>query len=290
MKLFKNKCNLCQREFSIIQNGVFIVQIKDGYACSECIKKAGQDPCYLSFYAFITITTEDLRKQIEAQNSIVNYKDNSILDQNQASRLFQPNIIIGKKFKVDEKNKLWCVCGNSSILDFSFNSQIFDSSGNGKIYSFSDIVSYELLEDENAIVKSKAGLGSAATLGVAFGATGAIVGALTSTQTSKTKLICDSLKVQIGVNDLKNPVIFINLINFQVYKKSMRYKQKFKEAQEIISILKIMIPKEEKQKIEIQNSVPLSIADEILKFQELLTKGIITEEEFVKKKKELLEL
>ena len=44
-----------------------------------------------------------------------------------------------------------------------------------------------------------------------------------------------------------------------------------------------------KNSIQAQNNIP-SVADELLKFKQLLDAGVITQEEFDKKKKELLNL
>lgn len=62
-------------------------------------------------------------------------------------------------------------------------------------------------------------------------------------------------------------------------------KQKQKIAQEICEIIKSKVKETNGQT---QNVVEQSSADEILKFKKLLDEGIITQEEFEKKKQELL--
>ena len=79
---------------------------------------------------------------------------------------------------------------------------------NPKIYNYSDIVDFELLEDGESITKG--GLGRAITGGLLFGGIGAVVGGITGGKRSKS--ICNSLKIKITVNDMRSPVVYINLL------------------------------------------------------------------------------
>ena len=63
-----------------------------------------------------------------------------------------------------------------------------------------------------------------------------------------------------------------------------------KYAQEVCDSLTSRIQNQiKKNSIQAQNNIP-SVADELLKFKQLLDAGVITQEEFDKKKKELLNL
>ena len=81
---------------------------------------------------------------------------------------------------------------------------------------------------------------------------------------------------------------YINLINVKTKTNSIGYERAYAEAQEILSILAIILKDIEKKREEINNNN--SNADEILKYKNLLDLGAITEEEFNTKKKELLNL
>lgn len=155
---------------------------------------------------------------------------------------------------------------------------------NPKIYKYSDIVDFELLEDGESITKG--GLGRAVAGGVLFGGVGAVVGGITGGK--KSKSICNSLKIKITINDINNPVVYINILTSPTKKDNFIYKSLFKSAQECLSTLQLICSKQEPQ--EEKNVSTISNADEILKYKNLLDSGIITQEEFDGKKKQLLGL
>ena len=149
------------------------------------------------------------------------------------------------------------------------------------IHRFEDIIDYELLEDGDLQIKG--GLGSALAGGLTFGAAGAIVGA--SVGKKKTTSNCFSRSIKITLNSMNAPVENVNLLQMKVSKTSVAYKKAFAQAQEILSLLKIMTSSEKKHEV---FETAASAADEILKFKNLLDAGIITQEEFEKKKQQLL--
>ena len=93
---------------------------------------------------------------------------------------------------------------------------------------------------------------------------------------------CHSLKVSIVVNDAQMPLMNINLINFATPKESITYKKRIDYAQEIVSTFIYM---------KSQQSLPDAekIPAEIRQLAELERQGVLTQEEFSKKKAELLE-
>ena len=163
---------------------------------------------------------------------------------------------IGNIFMADEQNHLW---------------RIQDQFGLHKstIHRFEDIIDYELLEDGD--LQTKGGLGSALAGGLAFGAAGAIVGT--------------SVGKKITLNSMNAPVENINLLQMKVSKTSAAYKKAYAQAQEVLSLLKIITSSAKKNEAA---ETATSVADEILKFKNLLDAGIITQEEFEKKKQQLL--
>jgi hypothetical protein len=171
----------------------------------------------------------------------------------------------------------------------SISSRINRLKNNAKpgLYNYEDILSFELLEDGEMITSG--GLGSAAVGGIVFGGAGAIVGAVTGKK--KSKSICTSLSLKITVNDKENPVEYIEFINSPTKKNGFLYKFALENAQKCSSLLEI-ICNDVKSKAHISDpkSIPLSEADEILKFKNLLDTGVITQDEFELKKKQLLGL
>lgn len=152
------------------------------------------------------------------------------------------------------------------------------------IYDYSEIVSFELAEDGDVVTKG--GLGRALVGGALFGGVGAIVGGVTGGKTAKK--VIKSMSVKITVDRKSNPVVEIVLLNSETKTDSFIYKGFKKQADEIIAILKV-ITNDKNSKEEMINS-KISPADEILKYKALLDSGVITQEEFDKKKKELLNL
>lgn len=102
------------------------------------------------------------------------------------------------------------------------------------------------------------------------------------------------MKIKITLNDINEPFVFINILTIEEKKGSMLYNMAFRSAQEILSILEIITKEVENDQVtsnsNVETKTETSSADEILKFKELMDQGIITEEEFNQKKKQLLNL
>ena len=90
---------------------------------------------------------------------------------------------------------------------------------------------------------------------------------------------------------LNNPLLSFKKIDFiksEVKKGSITYKLKKKAAENLISVLDRICRSAEPTVSYVQPQINISAADEIKKFKELLDAGIITEDEFNAKKKQLL--
>ena len=148
------------------------------------------------------------------------------------------------------------------------------------VYKYSDIVKFELLEDGESVVSG--GGGEAILGGLFFGEVGAIVGSNIGGKTSAS--ICTGLSIDITLNDINNPSLQINLIKAPLPKKDPEYERLYRCARECMSLLQLMHDEAGKKPL----STSLSVADELLKFKQLLDLGALTEEEFESKKKQLL--
>ena len=181
----------------------------------------------------------------------------------------------GTYIKFDENNRKWFVPDG-----------FFGGVKNPIIYSFDDILDFELIEDGNSITKG--GTGRAIAGGLLFGGIGAIVGGATAKR--KTKSTCTRLQIKITLNNISNPMVYVNLITTETKTDSLIYKTAYGSAQNIMSVLQIICANN--QSISENTSVASSIssADEIIKYKQLLDQGIITQEEFNEKKKQLLGL
>ena len=252
----KQICSICGEECGLNR---YQIKNKD-WCCAECFKKAG----FTLLTPVATMTASEIK-------NIVNKKKESLKE----LETFTITKDFGSYIKFDENNKKWCIPDTA-----------FGKLKNPIIYSFDDIIGYELLEDGDSIIKS--GAGKALAGGLVFGLGGAIVGAAGK---RKTKSTCTRLQIKIVLNDISTPNVFINLITTETKKQSIMYQSSYKTAQNILSVLQIISESNISQQevVQQQNSTN-SIADEIMKFKELLDQGIITQDEFDAKKKQLLNL
>ena len=200
--------------------------------------------------------------------------------------LFDPTKIIGTRLAVDENKRQWAVCENEfnralkSFTTLDGKIDYYDT-----VYSYDDVISYELLEDGEVITKG--GVGRALIGAAVFGRTGAVVGAVTGGK--RGKQICTNLTIKITTKNMSNPAVFIKLITSSKAKNNINFKKEYENAQQILSALQIICDDRASKKIDLPiTESTISIPDEIRKYKELMDDGIISKEEFLAKKKELL--
>lgn len=165
-----------------------------------------------------------------------------------------------------------------------------------RIFRFDEIRSFELLEDDSQVVGG--GVGMALVGGAFFGAAGAIAGSVAGKK--KTKKTCDSMLLRIDLNDFDMPCVIIPYIKKTVKKTSNEYRKALSEAQQTISCLQMIVDALDGAKpVEPQRVVVEHIGgeaqaddsiDKVKKLKDLLDMGVLTQEEFDAKKRELLGL
>lgn len=270
-----------------------------------------------SLLASLKVAVSDAQTSMNEKREIKNEKREAFLEEHKDNpdKLFRATSKVGS-IQVDEVSSLFKVLGAkresfdkkksklggatmfmltggmSSVVGLA--SKTFTGKG---IYRYTDLLAYELLEDDSQITKG--GLGRAIVGGVAFGGVGAIVGGVTGKK--KTKKIVDSMMIKITVNDIENPMLVIPFITKPTKIKSKDYKAAHTDAHKMLSMLAVITAKAEQQLspdvlIQLQqaesNQTP-DITDpfeEVKKLKELLDMGIINEEEFELKKNDLLKL
>lgn len=168
------------------------------------------------------------------------------------------------------------------LKDFMSNSIIIDSEHklfyigsesdvNNIYYKFNEVSDYEI--ETKTVIKKKKGLTRAAVGGLAFGGVGAVVGATTAS--SEVKNINNPQQIKITFNTYAGKII----------------KTVLQAPNGLPAFLdKCIAEKSNDTQISNNNETQLGFADEILKYKKLLDDGIITEEEFNAKKKQLLNL
>ena len=226
----------------------------DGYICKKCL--SGHTVILLR-HSLKSLTVNELNKLIEE-----NKKDLKLIEE------FETTRNIGRYIKFNDNKKQFMI--THGIL---------------KVYNFEDIIDFELLENGETVTKTKGGVRRAIVGGALLGGVGAVVGSVTAKKESFD--IVNSLKIKITLNNTNYPTVYIPLIFSKTKTKSFAYKNAYNNAQEILSALSI-ICKENEKKYYISAEQKISSSDEILKFKKLLDDGIITEDEFNKKKKLIL--
>lgn len=257
----KKTCDICGKEMGLM---TMKVNLSDGCICDGCFQKCGFEPTIGNMSQAKNMTLNSLRSY---------YAINEGNKEKIAN--FSPTKTINDMLKIDENNKIFILADKTYLR---YKSSCYT------LFNFDQIIDFELLEDGESIASG--GLGRAAVGALTFGAAGAIVGGITGKK--KTKGTCTSMEIKITVKDYPRPAFYVKLINSETKQNSFVYKQSAKMAQDILSALQLIVDIQEAS-----NKVPpapSSSADEIRKFKELLDDGIITEEEFNSKKKELLGL
>jgi hypothetical protein len=238
--------------------------ISDGRICKECFNEYKDMPDFV------------LRIRKITKNELLSYKKNldesTVLNDN-----FQVTKRIGNYVEFDQKRKQFRL-----IPAISSRNKI------QKVYNCDDIIEYELLED--GITVTSGGLGRAAVGGVLLGGVGAIVGGVTGKKKSRSEI--ENFKIKLTLNDFQNPTVYVELLNKKKLKtNSNKYKEMYEKAQEILSTLAVLQNNKGEDKEESTLEINKhSTTDQIREYKALFDDGIITEDEFITKKKELLEI
>lgn len=182
------------------------------------------------------------------------------------------------KLFVDNANKKWAVKEEGVLSDV-------------KIYDYKDLIDFELLEDGES--KVKGGFGKALIGGALGGTKGAIIGSAASRKITETVSL---LEIVIRTNDFGKPQYNIPFIKGFSLPKDANYRRLYDMAQEVIGILNYISsngetqPKNNDPETVVKQETVQSNADELKKYKDLLDSGVITQEEFDQKKKQLLGL
>ena len=104
-------------------------------------------------------------------------------------------------------------------------------------YSFEDLVSYELIVNNQTVVSG--GVGQALVAGAMFGPIGAVAGGVVSKRKTTSKIL--NMTVRVTSNDFNKPVIFIDLIRKPVKNTSKEYKEAVENAQRIMGALDVIV-------------------------------------------------
>lgn len=249
------ECMICGRAM-----GVFTVrvQLADASICIPCWLDAGFEGDTNSLSGAIQYSLADVKERIAVR------KQNQVLIDR-----FQPTKKVGKLLMFDDNTQSFVVQNSNTRTD---------------LYYYNQLVDFELLEDGESITKG--GLGRAVAGGLLFGGVGAIVGGVTGKK--KTKGVCNSMQIKLTLRNSLWPTVYLPFVTSATKTNGLIYKNAYRTAQEALSALQLAVDQVENAQAAAQPANTSSGADEILKYKQLLDSGIITEEEFQAKKRQLL--
>lgn len=172
---------------------------------------------------------------------------------------------ISPKIKIDMHNKQIALCDyNKDEL---------------KIIPFQSLLECQIIEDNETVLAG--GVGRAVVGGALAGGAGAIVGATTR----KSKDIAKNLSIKIITSDLNDSLIVIPILENETNRESDKYKKAWTIAQETHATISSIIKTSSNHLSVHAIADPLSQIEALSKLKE---QGVLTEEEFSKKKDELL--
>ena len=262
----KKVCINCNQEMGMFTGKV---ELLDGWVCTKCFEQSGLSSWNMKQLTMARlISSENMRRMIKGLKPLTE-EDKFLAPIREKNKEkienFAPTNVIGNLVKFNDETKEFVV-GQDDVAD---------------LFKYENIVDYELLENGSSL--SKGSMGGALLGGALLGSTGAIIGA---TSKQENIQICDSLVIKLTLRDTYKKIVYLNFITHSIQTSSFQYKTVYTLAQNCMSLFKIAcdrVKPVEPEKIE-----SISQADELRKFKQLLDDGIITEEEFQNKKRQLL--
>lgn len=259
-------CSICGREVGAKEKRW---NTKDGFLCPDCQKPFGRLDGSKGFVSY------DTKQLMELRDKFLSY--NTLLAENKKTYLsLDANRIIENTVFIDDKRKKWYYDSGKKAF-FYFN----DDAAIPPVFNFEDVLEVSIASGEKTIsavssTKKLKGIRKAAVGGLIAGAPGALLGGIMAESKTSTHVT-------------ETQDYFVNVvIDGEEEILSMPFPTE-QSAEKVKLALATMINDSEEIKKEPTAST-VSIPDEIRKFKELLDDGIITQEEFDTKKKQLLGL
>lgn len=153
-----------------------------------------------------------------------------------------------KNIVIPGKNKKGSLFNKAAIAAMTAGLSLLVQNGAGKKntdwINFEDLISYELIKNDDIVVSGGTGKailgGTVVTMLVnpLLGAAGAIAGGITGKRTTSKKI--NSLAVRITINKFDLTCCFIYLIEKSTKSNSKDYKKAVEEAQQLLSTLDLI--------------------------------------------------
>lgn len=191
------------------------------------------------------------------------------------------NFVESKRVVTNDDNHMICIDVENQKWSYYNATNQFS-----QIFDFTQLIDYKILENGNSIIQGRTG--STIIGGALFGGIGALAGASRSRKINET---CSELKLEIFVDDLSTSCISILLIDKEVKKDHTDYKNAIDKLIEFESVLKVIISNADNIDVNYkEESNQSSIKKQLEELKEMLDDGLITQEDYDKKKKQILGL
>lgn len=262
---------------------------------------------FIFFTKISTVSNKD--EKIVFDSFFAQFKQELIKEKNGGNNIFNSGFSktnLEENFSVSKMVKLGSISLSPNqkdnqtvgkiLIDDEHQKVIFENNNYyTKAFKFSEIIKYDIYENDQTVVQGRSG--SALVGGLFFGVSGAVVGASKKRDVNEQVNI---LKIIIYVNDLECPKIeFTYVGSGSLSKTSQKYIQTIKNIQEISSYLEYIInnasfienaDKNNDNTISSTSQKEVSKKEQLEELKVLLSDGLITEEDFEQKKKQILDL
>ena len=149
----------------------------------------------------------------------------------------------------------------------------------GRLIPYTDLVSFELLEDGKIITEGGIDIGRAAIGGAFFGIAGAGIGGFSKIK-KEDKELCSNMQILVTLRNQKYGTVTVPFIFMKTDKSKTTYSLAKTNAKATLSGLNYIVG--------MNADKTISGFDNLKKLKELFDLGILTEDEFDSKKKEIL--
>ena len=267
-------CPICNKKIGVINK----VTLPDAVICGNCYREWSKLHCQ-------NIYGKPVQKL-------------SLEETRQWSKISLPplaEVVSAMSKKIETANAFKVTRTSHGFVDFDDdNKMVFIRGGlkltggpaekNPTYLKYEDIIECELIEDSETTMNT--GLLGGAAGGLLFGGVGAAVGTVAGKNT-KTKVKKISVSIITKVPGKSRVEIPLN--NLEIKTKSMLYKQAIEVARDLLAEFKAIIDSNKTQGQTVTHIVENnSVADELMKFKQLLDAGAITQDEFEKQKRRIL--
>lgn len=279
------KCAICGKEIGIFERSM---QLEDGWICANDLKDTGFWP-YVSSMVYL-----------KRQQAVKWGDSHSIAD-------FKEITSVGAELDLKELNKEMKQKSNDEYTELKdkylagnsvhkFQNKYFNDglkkifvdttlfSKEYSVHDYSDIVSYSPIEQGHSKQKKKHAITRTLAGGALLGGVGALAGAASSN--SKSFDIVDSLGATVQLKD--GTQIEINLV---IAPKDARVATgNYSDFHSLCALLDGIINQNQTEQTSSTAPENISIADQLRELKSLVDDGIITQDDFDEKKKQLLNL